>query len=265
MGRSVYEPERGEVLFFEDEQSLYIDYDGRVRVLCEADRGNVFGSFLPSQSDQTWLLSRLLLTLPLIELLRRRQRWSVHAACVSTGCGGLLVAGTSGCGKSTLALALVRAGCDFLSDDLVFLARRNGDLNGLAFPEPVDVTDDTIRLLPELRPLLDTPPRAGWPKRQVPVEQVYGASIERECRPLMLVIPRIGDGVGSRLQPMAMRDALLELAPNVLLTDPATSQAHLRVLAELAGGVACYRLETGSDLAAAAELLRSALLSAGQA
>ena len=51
-------------------------------------------------------------------------------------------------------------------------------------------------------------------------------------------------------------EALLELAPNVLLTEVRSSQAHLDALAELARTCACYRLETGRDFDALPGLLR---------
>jgi hypothetical protein len=42
-------------------------------------------------------------------------------------------------------------------------------------------------------------------------------------------------------------EALLELAPNILLTEPTVSQRHLDVLAELVSTCPCYRLQTGTD------------------
>ena len=50
-------------------------------------------------------------------------------------------------------------------------------------------------------------------------------------------------------------EALLELAPNVLLTEPRSSQAHLDALAALVEASACYRLATGRDLDGAVRLL----------
>jgi hypothetical protein len=46
---------------------------------------------------------------------------------------------------------------------------------------------------------------------------------------------------------MTPPEALLELAPNVLLTDLSSSQAHLDALTRLARQCACFRLYTGQD------------------
>lgn len=54
---------------------------------------------------------------------------------------------------------------------------------------------------------------------------------------------------------MEKDEALLELAPNVLLTEPRSSQAHLDALAGLVERCACYRLATGRDLDGAVHLL----------
>ncbi len=61
-------------------------------------------------------------TIPLMEVMKRRGRFPLHAGCVAKEGRGLLLAGTSGSGKSTLTAALVRDGWDFLSDDTVFIA-----------------------------------------------------------------------------------------------------------------------------------------------
>jgi hypothetical protein len=46
---------------------------------------------------------------------------------------------------------------------------------------------------------------------------------------------------------MSGADALLEMLPNVLLTDPAACQGHIGALARLAHETPCYRLHTGRD------------------
>jgi hypothetical protein len=59
----------------------------------------------------------------------------------------------------------------------------------------------------------------------------------------------------SKLIPLDSGEALLELVPNVLLTESVSSQAHLDALAGLAAESTCWRLETGRDLEGAVRLL----------
>jgi hypothetical protein len=262
-GRPVYDPVAGEASYCPASDQLFISAAGdTVRALCHPARACVV-SASPAAAGEVWLLSHPIVTLPLYEAAKRRGRFHLHAACVALGDRGLLIAGASGAGKSTLALALARAGFAFLGDDTVFLAPApaaapgaSSDLRVLAFPDEVDIADQTAALLPELRPLLGRPKARGAPKRQFRVEDVYAAALAVECRPAAVVFPRVAGGAASRLAPMRPDDALLELAPNVLLVEPRSSQAHLDILAALVRQTPCYRLETGTDLDALPAYLR---------
>ena len=151
----------------------------------------------------------------------------------------------------------MREGFAFLGDDMLFLSE-NGR-RALAFPEALDLTDGTIRLFPELADLLDQPLLPGWPKRQLRAERRFNAEIAWDCEPVALVFPRVGRGGRSLIEPMDRGEALLELAPNILLTEATSSQAHLDALGGLVASCDCYRLETGSDFADLAARLRAML------
>jgi hypothetical protein len=123
----------------------------------------------------------------------------------------------------------------------------------------VDLTEESAAFFPELLPHLTSPEHGGWRKRQLQAERLPGTEVVWECAPGALVFPRVSGREESRLSPMSRDEALLELAPNVLLTEPRSSQTHLDALAALAAASDCYRLETGRDLPAVARLLRSLL------
>jgi hypothetical protein len=64
---------------------------------------------------------------------------SLHGACVAGPLGaGVLLVGGSGAGKSTLALAGIRAGLAYLSDELAAIDRRTGQLAPYARPLGLD-------------------------------------------------------------------------------------------------------------------------------
>lgn len=257
--RPVYEPPMGKVLYLEDDH-LYINYGDRIRALCDPAHGLTRMSIVESDAANAWLAANPLFTLPLVESLKRRELYGLHAAGLSVDGKGVLLPGASGAGKSTLTVALLRAGFDFLTDDTIFLTRRGGaGLRMLAFPDEIDVTEETARHFPELKVLLDMPKRAGSRKRQLCAQEVYGANITWECRPHALIFPRIAKAEKSVIKPMGSGEALLELAPNVLPTDRRSSQHHLDVLAELARDTDCYRLEAGRDFDAIPKLIRDRL------
>jgi hypothetical protein len=253
--RPVYLPRHGTVTYSDVEDRLYLDLDDRVRVVCAPERGETRVAVRPPVGDATWLLSHPALTLPLIEQLRRRGLYNVHAAALAVNGRALLVAGTSGAGKSTLALALLRAGLDFMGDDMCFLAAGGHGLRVCAFPDEIDVTDETARLFPELHALLDEAPSPGWPKRRLLPEATFDVRFVGECRPGVIVFPRVAGTARSAITPMSRGEALVALAPNVLLTEPRTAQAHLDALARLVEASECYRLETGRDLDALPAML----------
>jgi len=254
--RPVYDAPAGEVAYFPDDDLLYLTHEDAVRVLCEPARGRSTLSVVSGAEPNPWLLSRPLLTLPLVELLKRRGRYSLHAAGLAVDGRALLLTGTSGAGKSTLALALARAGVGFMGDDMVFLESRPDGLRVLAFPDEVDVTETTAAFFPELHDLRRRP---SWPKSQLRVDERYGTETVLEAAPGALVLCRVAEAEVSELMPVSSDEALLELAPNVLLTEPESSQAHLDALGELVRASACYRLEAGRDLEALPALLRGLL------
>jgi hypothetical protein len=258
-GRVVYQSPMGEVRYSESVDRLFIASKWPITAECDPVEGRATIRVYDTADEHSWALSHPLLTIPLIEILKRRNRFSVHAAGVASRGRGMLIPGSSGSGKSTLALALARAGFGFLGDDMLFLARDGGGLQALGFPEAFDLTDDTVRLFPELGDLLAVERLAGWPKRQLRAEERYGAEIVWQCRPRVLIFPRVAHAERSVLTPMDSGEALLELVPNILLTEPASSQRHLEALSELASRSACYRLDTGRDFGDLAERLRQLL------
>jgi len=255
--RPIYDADMGEVLYSDASDRVYVSCPGRGRVVCDLRAGRVDVRRERGPGEDVWLMAHPFFTLALLESLKRRGLYSVHAAGVAAGDRILLFPGTSGAGKSTLTLALLREGFGFLSDDMLFLARGRDGLRALAFPESVDVKDDSLRLFPELSDVLGQDPRPGWPKRQVRAEERFGASVVWEGRPAALVFPRVAHAERSVIEPMDQGEALQELVPNILLTEPGSSQAHLDALAELARTCGCYRLETGSDFGEIARQLRS--------
>jgi hypothetical protein len=195
-----------------------------------------------------------------MELLERRGMYSLHAACLTDAgdtTGGVLLAGPSGAGKSTLALALAREGMSFLSDDVVFLIVDGERVQVLGFADAIGVTERTASHFPELGRLMSQPAADGFPKRLVRIEQMFeGTAAVAACEPCALVFPRVTPNQPSSVSPLPPGEALLRLTPDVLLTDPASTQSHLAAIAALLDRVRPYEVCSGPDLVRAAELVR---------
>ena len=227
-------------------------------MLCRPAAGLVQSAVL-SDVPGNVLAAFLFFTIPLMEMMKRRGRFPLHAGCVARDGRGVLLAGTSGAGKSTLTAALVADGWDFLSDDTVFVARQAGAITAWGFSDEIDCSDDTAAMLAELRHLVGEPTLAGRPKHPVNVEEAFGVLPVTACRPHALVLPSISGQRESALTAISSSRALRELAPNILLTEQAATQAHFDLLAALVREIPCYSLATGTDLESAGRRVREIL------
>lgn len=263
--RPVYDSPMGGVCYDGQADELYLQYDDLVRLHCDWRRGRISVSIARAALGKLGYIARPLFLIPLIELLKRHGRYSVHAAGFSVGGHGFLLAGTSGAGKSTLAIALARAGFQFLGDDMLFLERGEAGVRLLAFPEELRVTEATLALLPGLRRVARAAGIPESPKYRLRPADLGDIAWCWSCRPVALLFPRVVRRETSLVFDMDRDAALLELAPNVLLTEPRSSQAHLDALADLVRQANCYRIETGTDFERLAATLRDLVVHAGEA
>ena len=262
-GRPFYELPRGEACYFRETDEVYLSFGDGVRALCKLRSGRVLLSTVESEPRNLFVASHLVLTILLVEILKRRGWYSLHAAGFSENGRAILIPGTSGVGKSTLSVALLRANFDYLSDDMVFLGSRPDGVVARGLVEDVDVSDQTIRFFPELQFLLRSSKSDGFFKKQVRAEEVYGTRVVAEAHPKAIILPRISGKDTSVITQIGSDEAFLEIVPNVLLTEVRACQGHLSVLADLVKQTACYRLDTGQDFDRIPVLLRG-LLSCNQ-
>jgi hypothetical protein len=260
VGRPVYDTPYGSLYYFPAADTLCGELGG-VRLRCEASRGAAVLESAAFSGRELYLATHPLATISLMELLERRGLFSLHAACMARADGrGVLLAGPSGSGKSTLTLALAHAGMAFLSDDIVFLARRRDEVTvcALGFPDAVGITDHAAERFAQLQ-LPPGPPADGFPKRLGRIEDLLETSALDRCDPRALVFPEIAPDHPSEIAPLDPGEALLRLVPDVLVTESDATQAHLRAIGMLVEQVRCYALRSGTDVERAADLVRAVM------
>ncbi len=96
-------------------------------------------------------LIEYLFHLALIELLRRRGLYTIHATALEHNGRAILIPGNSGRGKTTSFISLLRSGYRYLSDDHPLIQDAGAHVEVLPFPIKINVTDATVQFFPELR------------------------------------------------------------------------------------------------------------------
>ena len=252
--RVIYETPAGSVSYV-PEGDLITALFGTVRMWAAPGAGVVRVSSERYSPGDRYLAAHPLTMVALCELFKRRGRFSLHAACVGDERGAALIAGPTGVGKSTLVLALATLGFGVGADDMVFLEGSGSEVVAHGFSDAVGVMVDTAARFEQLSDLADRPPPNGFRKHLIRIEDRFSVPRIARCRPGALIFPERISGSESRIEPMGADEAWLRLVPDVLLSHPAATQAHLAVIAALTEQVACYRLSAGTDVLAAAGLI----------
>lgn len=235
--RNIYELEGGEVLYHPMADTITASHTDLIRMTCHASAGKT-EYIMTNTDDSINLATRILFTLPFIEMLRRHGLYNMHAAGLCRGTDAILLAGASGAGKSTLTLAMTRAGWAYMGDDMLFLKKDCVEIFG--FPEGIDCLSENgtrstkLHLAPEL---------------------AFGTAALLNATPRVLLFPQIAHVPRTVTEPLSPDEAFLQLAPNVLMTDQAACEAHFDVIAGLTARTPAFRLHTGTDLAEATRVI----------
>jgi len=227
---------------------LYLD-DGRSRVVVDAAARRMVGVLDPSaRLAPPWSRSLLIVLYGLLTLLRYRGLYGLHAAGVQHGGDGYLVVAPSGGGKSTLALALVRQGWGFLSDDSVLLRSNRGRVEALPLrgdlllkaPDPAAHPGE--RWEPER-----IGPRTAY---RLPFAEAYASRQVGSCVPSVLLFSEVSAGERSSVEPFDAAGALFALLEHSTFSDlePAMARAHLGLLTDLVRQCRRFRFLAGADV-----------------
>jgi hypothetical protein len=141
----------------------------------------------------------LCITSVLVPLLREvlldYRRALFHSAALACPDGtGILLFADSGGGKTTVSLCLMRLGAKLLGDDLVMIGEEEESLILYGFPEPLNLTEQTMTFFTELNHLKCAATSHG-DKTVVSPKDVYGPLCFQEKVPLHVAyVLRRSDG-----------------------------------------------------------------------
>lgn len=149
----------------------------------------------------------------------------LHAGGVEAPGGGIVLPGPSGSGKSTLVVSLVRAGLNYLSDEVVAL--RLPDLELIPYPRSMVIKSGSFAPLaevesikpPSLPPLSASAPteaRQAAKQWYLKPSEVRPNSVSRGCTLRFVVIPRYLPAAPTALRRLSHSEAFLALATSTV-------------------------------------------------
>jgi hypothetical protein len=232
----------------QDKGRLIVDFHAAGVLVIDGEQGNADGYLIKSEAMDANLIEYLF-HLALIELLRHRGLYTIHATALEKHGRGVLIPGNSGHGKTTSFISLLRSGYRYLSDDHPLIRDAGTHVEMLPFPIKIGVTEATRAFFPELRNAPDHILHPGSPKRSFHAEDLYPTSVGDTCEPAIILFPHVVDKPHSYLEPLPKSRALEVLLPQALLVyDPEMARREFQVLAKLVQQVDCYRLHFGRDI-----------------
>lgn len=216
----------------------------------EADiaAGRAWGTLTPDLAARRYVLADLLLA-PLMEMLKHRGYYGLHAATLSRNGTGYLFPATAGQGKTTVALGLLKQRFQYVGDDKVLLREQDGEIAALAFTRRFNIDPDIGDRYRELAFVADLEPLPLCEKRPVDVSAVYPGSFVPRCRPGFVIHLQRTPGADSRIVPLSRSESFARLIRQTILAfDQRVAMRQLALFGRLLERADSYLLYNGDDL-----------------
>ncbi|MCL6106437.1 MAG: hypothetical protein M1309_03690 [Actinobacteria bacterium] len=226
----------------------YLQLDRRGRVSADLSQSRAAGFVLRESLDYAWLISHQVFYPLWGQMMKEHGLYPFHAAGLTRSGSAFLFPGRSGSGKSTLSLELVGSGYGFLSDDTVFLRESNEVVDALSFPEEINVTDETRKLIPELDKVKKFNIDTFRQKSSFAIESLFPACQQDSGVPSIIMFPEVTGSDSTAFLPMTRTEALaFSMRFGFFFIDPSTTGRHFEILSLLVKQAQCYRLMTGTN------------------
>ena len=172
--------------FNTDKNSLSLEcWLKNIRVDVYPDRNLIVGKILIPTTLPSEAILDLLIIHPLRHILKYKNIFMVHAACLTKNDKGVLICGSFKSGKSTLAVKLVEDGFKFLSDE--FAIFNKGRL--FSFPLKIGLESESIRIFPRLKKLIKKI-KKGYEKFSFDIRDFYPDCCVESCIPEIIIFSK---------------------------------------------------------------------------
>jgi hypothetical protein len=236
------------VACFSDGATLHFQTKDGSTLEADPAAGTARGMLTRDLVGRRYLFADLLMA-ALMEMLKFRGYYGLHAAGVSRGGTGYLFPACASQGKTTTALGLIKHGFQYLADDKVLLTREDGDIAALAFTRRFNIDPDIAERYRELDFVPGLEPLPGCAKRPVNVSTVYPNSFILRFRPRYVIhLERAVQG-DSRIVPLSRTESFARLIRQTILAfDRQVAMQQLALLGRLLDRTQSYLLYNGNDL-----------------
>lgn len=260
-----------EAIYGEDGTIIVNFFDGGVLTIpSESDMGVDSSDSIPTSSadvtEETIRTARFddITTVGLAPLLRRQDRYILHASGVSLNGQAVLFVGRSKSGKSTTCINLVLNGWKLLSNDVIVLEKSRPIL---AHPlsDFMVIRPKTIDLLPELDAYvradeMENPLRIKGSQPSFPTHKLVKGDWSPPAEVRAICFPQIEDREETVVEKFPSTIALARMLEESLdQWDKPSLVDHTMLLGQLSQQADCYMLKLGRDLPQVPHLLESLL------
>jgi hypothetical protein len=244
-----------DVEFYAGDKQTALLFGGKSLVVVCLEKGKARGFVAGEHLASPWILSHRIFYVPVLEILRGRGAFYIHAGCVCKGKKCILLCGGSGHGKSTLTYALARAGFSYMSDDAVFIQNNHSGVEIFAFPEKIKLDQKSRSYFPEFDRFEQSPG-----KMEIAAARTRIKDFSVEGQPHALIFTQIGCGGKSELTKLGRSDALLRLiAQSVSVASKSSVEKHIDILKRIAETSMSFELKLGDSFEGVPELLEKTL------
>jgi hypothetical protein len=233
---------------------LSIDLQTWGHCFVDMAHGEAYALLASSLADRPEQVCQVLVNTILTNLITRHGYGMLHASALLKGGNLLLLQAPHGTGKSTTALHLLLNGYRLLSDSMVYVSERSGNLWMGGFPVGrIRLRTDMLPLFPALAAAAQAERVRNETKHRIDLIQVDPALAQLE----MIIVERVEycllqrwDGRESRLEPLPEEELWPEIMVNSLHYDvPELWEQNLQRIDALVRKACLHRLRIGTSKA----------------
>jgi len=194
------------------------------------------------------------------ELAIRKEPYLIllHASGVSYGDGSIIFPAIGGSGKSTLCAALIKNNFGYISDDIIPVSYKSGQL--ISFPFAIGIKKGSWKILEKFYPELPKTTIFGNNALEVKYLSPSNTKIKRYHSPSYLIIPCYKKGVTASIEKTPSIEGLKAIIEGESLIKQPFDNEDIKKLVNWVKGLKCYKI-TYDNLDEATRLIQKIVYS----